>query len=97
MYHHPLIISADATPVPKSPAKSQGASEGGRDTTTGLGRTSTSLYTASILKLGGREQLLAAREILERALQGMSNARQIVALTDGKSIADVSWVKVWFL
>ncbi|XP_071809881.1 cilia- and flagella-associated protein 54-like isoform X2 [Asterias amurensis] len=86
-------LQKDATPVPKSPAKSQGASEGGRDTTTGLGRTSTSLYTASILKLGGREQLLAAREILERALQGMSNARQIVALTDGKSIADVSWVK----
>ncbi|XP_022098854.1 cilia- and flagella-associated protein 54-like [Acanthaster planci] len=86
-------LQKDATPVLKSPARPTG--EAGRDTTTAQGgRASTSQYTSSILlQLGAQEQLLAAREILERALQGMSKARQIVALTDGKSIADVSWVK----
>ncbi|XP_038069719.1 cilia- and flagella-associated protein 54-like [Patiria miniata] len=85
-------LQKDATPVPKSPA-ARPSGEAGRDTTTALGRASTSFYTSSILQLGAQEQLLSAREILERALQGMSKARQIVALTDGKSIADVSWVK----
>ncbi len=41
-----------------------------------------------------REQLLQAREILELGLDNVSHARQCVALTDGKSIADIGWVKV---
>ena len=41
-----------------------------------------------------REQLLQAREILETGLQNVSYARKVVALTDGKSIADIGWVKV---
>ena len=35
-----------------------------------------------------------AREILELGLQNVSYALQVVALTDGKSIADIGWVKV---
>ncbi|XP_071960070.1 cilia- and flagella-associated protein 54-like [Antedon mediterranea] len=54
---------------------------------------STSLYTATILVQGAREQLVTARGILIRALQGMSLAREAVALTDGKSISDISWMK----
>ena len=34
-----------------------------------------------------------AREILETGLRYVSGARQAVARTDQKSIADVSWVK----
>ena len=41
-----------------------------------------------------RDQLVQARDILELGLQNVSYARQTVALTDGKSIADVSWDKV---
>ncbi|XP_023930113.1 cilia- and flagella-associated protein 54-like [Lingula anatina] len=49
--------------------------------------------SAPILKAGARQQLLAAREILELGLSNVSFARQAVALTDGKSIADIGWVK----
>lgn len=51
-------------------------------------------FTVSILKQGPKEQLLQAREILELGLKNVSQARQAVALTDGKSIADIGWVKV---
>ncbi|XP_071490299.1 cilia- and flagella-associated protein 54-like [Diadema antillarum] len=80
------------SPYPKeSPYRSVLGSEGRG---THMGRASgITLYAASILQQGPREQLLLAREILERALQGVSFARTAVALTDGKSIADVSWVK----
>ncbi|XP_064633928.1 cilia- and flagella-associated protein 54-like isoform X3 [Lineus longissimus] len=50
-------------------------------------------FTVSILKQGPKEQLLQAREILELGLKNVSQARQAVALTDGKSIADIGWVK----
>ncbi|XP_033102653.1 cilia- and flagella-associated protein 54-like isoform X3 [Anneissia japonica] len=75
----------------KSPTKSYVSD--GHETVTLGGHVSTSLYTATILSQGEREQLLTAREILTRALQGMSLAREAVALTDGKSIADISWMK----
>lgn len=52
------------------------------------------LYSTSILQQGAKDQLLTAREILQRALFGMSNSREAVAETDGTSIADVSWVRV---
>ena len=41
-----------------------------------------------------REQLIQARDILELGLRNVSYARKAVALSDGKSIADVSWAKV---
>ena len=42
-----------------------------------------------------RSQLLQARTILELGLENVSYARQVVALTDGKSIADVGWAQVF--
>ncbi|XP_063952273.1 cilia- and flagella-associated protein 54-like isoform X1 [Lytechinus pictus] len=79
--------SPPSPPYKESPFRSEGR-------TTGLGRASgITTYAASILQQGPQEQLLLAREILERALQGVSFARSAVALTDGKSIADVTWVK----
>ncbi|XP_064604908.1 cilia- and flagella-associated protein 54-like isoform X2 [Liolophura sinensis] len=47
----------------------------------------------SILYQGVREQLLQARDILELGLEHVSIARQTVAHSDGKSIADIGWVK----
>ena len=44
--------------------------------------------------VGMREQLMQARDILELGLRNVSYARKAVALSDGKSIADVSWAKV---
>ncbi len=44
-----------------------------------------------------REQLVQARDILAYGLENVSYARQVVALTDGRSIADVSWAKVGLL
>ena len=41
-----------------------------------------------------RDQLIQARDILELGLQNVSYSRRVVALTDGKSIADISWIKV---
>ena len=41
-----------------------------------------------------REQLLQARDILETGLRYVNYARQVVALTDQKSMADTSWIKV---
>ncbi|XP_077980140.1 cilia- and flagella-associated protein 54-like [Glandiceps talaboti] len=68
----------------KSPTKS---------ITSDVGKAATSTYSLTILQQSPKDQLILARDILERALQGISDARQAVALTDGKSIADVGWVK----
>lgn len=54
----------------------------------------TSFVNMSVLNQGEREKLIAARDILELGLQNMSSAREATALTDGKSIADIGWVKV---
>lgn len=54
----------------------------------------TSMLSSSMLNVNPRLQLLQAREILELGLKNVSYARQAVALSDGKSIADVSWAKV---
>ena len=54
----------------------------------------TSMLSSSLLNVNPRNQLLQARDILELGLQNVSFARQAVALSDGKSIADVSWAKV---
>lgn len=67
----------------------------GRDT--GLTGGGATLYTTTVLQQGPEDQLLLAREFLERALQGMSAARSAVATTDGDAIADVSWIKVCVL
>nr|XP_034306398.1 cilia- and flagella-associated protein 54 isoform X5 [Crassostrea gigas] len=53
----------------------------------------TSMLSSSMLNVNPRLQLLQAREILELGLKNVSYARQAVALSDGKSIADVSWAK----
>ena len=58
------------------------------------GVSRTSMLSSSLLNVNPRNQLLQAREILELGLQNVSFARQAVALTDGKSIADISWAKV---
>ena len=54
-----------------------------------------SLFSTSALTQSSRGQLMQAREILELGLKNVSQARQAVALTDGKSIADVSWAQVF--
>ena len=61
------------------------------------GVSRTSMLSSSLINVNPRNQLLQAREILELGLQNVSFARQAVALTDGKSIADISWAKVRFL
>lgn len=50
--------------------------------------------TASLLDQSIRDLLITARNILELGLKNVSVARQIVAVNDGKSIADISWSKV---
>lgn len=76
-----------------------------KESTTDMGATSAgelASHTAvshlsvqtSILYQGVREQLLQARDILELGLEHVSIARQTVARSDGKSIADIGWVKV---
>ncbi|KAK3608116.1 hypothetical protein CHS0354_004771 [Potamilus streckersoni] len=53
----------------------------------------TSMLSSSLLNINPRNQLFQAREILELGLQNVSFARQAVSLSDGKSIADISWAK----
>nr|XP_022298605.1 cilia- and flagella-associated protein 54-like isoform X4 [Crassostrea virginica] len=53
----------------------------------------TSMLSSSMLNINPRQQLLQARDILELGLKNVSYARQAVALSDGKSIADISWAK----
>ncbi|XP_056000170.1 cilia- and flagella-associated protein 54-like isoform X4 [Ostrea edulis] len=53
----------------------------------------TSMLSSSMLNINPRQQLLQARDILDLGLKNVSYARQAVALSDGKSIADVSWAK----
>lgn len=40
------------------------------------------------------QYLRQARDILALGLENVNNARQAVSLNDGRSIADVSWIKV---
>ena len=58
------------------------------------GSSQQSIFSATALTQGVHEQLLQARAILESGLDYVSMARTVVALTDGKSIADVVWHKV---
>ena len=68
---------------------------GGGGSSERLHASRTSMYSGtSILEQGVGEQLLQAREILEAGLNNVSYARSAVALTDGKSIADIGWVRV---
>lgn len=48
----------------------------------------------SVLDQPIRDLLVTARNILDLGLKNVSSARQVVALNDGKSIADISWSKV---
>lgn len=52
----------------------------------------TSLLSQSSRQIA-RRQLAQARDILRLGLENVNYARTAVALTDGKSIADVSWIK----
>ena len=52
---------------------------------------------SSVLDQPVRDLLVTARTILELGLKNVSSARQVVALNDGKSIADISWSKVGVL
>ena len=54
----------------------------------------TQLGTSSLLDQSVKDLLITARNILELGLKNVSSARQVVALNDGKSIADISWSKV---
>ncbi|KAK3102398.1 hypothetical protein FSP39_011137 [Pinctada imbricata] len=54
----------------------------------------TSMLSSSMLNVNPKNQLLQARDILRLGLENVSYARQVVALNDGKSIADVSWAKI---
>jgi len=49
---------------------------------------------SSILDQPIRDLLVTARNILELGLKNVSAARRVVALNDGRSIADISWSKV---
>ena len=63
-----------------------------------MGLTSRiSMFSHALLNSKPREQLLQARDILEQGIQQVSNARHVTIRTDGKAIADISWVKVSFL
>ncbi|CAH1784493.1 unnamed protein product [Owenia fusiformis] len=53
----------------------------------------SSVASISMLNQSVRDQLMQSRDILELGLQNISFAREVVATTDGKSIADISWVK----
>ena len=59
-----------------------------------LATSRTSVFSASVLNQNIRDQLVQAREILELGLTNVSYGRQVVALTDGKDIADIQWCKV---
>ena len=82
-----------------SPAKSERDPRGGGGGVKSVARASR-LSMASGAGVGAlfgrsvREQLLQARDILETGLRYVNYARQVVALTDQKSIADTSWIKV---
>lgn len=52
---------------------------------------------SSILDQSVKDLLITARNILELGLKNVSFARQVVALNDGKSIADITWSKVCVL
>ena len=91
------LISIPSFPEMKSPVKDSSMSDLGalplqEGSQQGVSRTS--MLSSSLLNVNPRNQLLQAREILELGLQNVSFARQAVALTDGKSIADISWAKV---
>ena len=75
--------TADMSPLPAPP------SVPGPTTASHL-----SIFSTSVLNQSMREQLVQARDILEQGLQYVSYARRATARTDGKSIADISWVKV---
>ncbi|ELU16988.1 hypothetical protein CAPTEDRAFT_224115 [Capitella teleta] len=61
--------------------------------TSHCGGSQQSIFSATALSQGVLEQLQQARSILESGLDNVSLARTVVALTDGKSITDVIWVK----
>ena len=91
LYPHCLV------PELRSPVKDSSMSDLGallEGSQHGVSRTS--MLSSSLINVNPRNQLLQAREILELGLQNVSFARQAVALTDGKSIADISWAKVGF-
>ncbi|XP_078673131.1 cilia- and flagella-associated protein 54-like isoform X2 [Branchiostoma floridae x Branchiostoma belcheri] len=63
----------------------------GRPDTEAFTQSRASLYTTSVLHQHPRQQLLMAQDVLDRAIQGVSHARTVMALPDGQSIADISW------
>eukprot|EP00058_Branchiostoma_floridae_P024582 XP_002610072.1 hypothetical protein BRAFLDRAFT_125670 [Branchiostoma floridae] len=77
-----LGIAEDTSKVSASP---------GRPDTEAFTQSRASLYTTSILHQHPRQQLLMAQDVLDRAIQGVSHARTVMALPDGQSIADISW------
>lgn len=91
--HFVFVFTIVDSPGPRS-GKISVTSISGRDTALTGGQAGATLYTTTVLNQGPEDQLLLAREFLDRALQGMSAARSAVATTDGDSIADVSWIKV---
>ena len=58
-----------------------------------VGASNASFISQSSRQIA-RQQLAQAREILRLGLENVNYARTAVALNDGKSIADVSWIKV---
>ena len=64
---------------------SHGSSQGASTATAGI---------SAILTTSPLEQLTQARDILQLGLNNINYARQAVALTDGRSIADVGWSRV---
>ena len=59
-----------------------------------LGASRITLLSGPLQAQDVRSQLVQAREILELGLENVSYARQVVALSDGKNIADVGWAQV---
>ncbi|KAK7503699.1 hypothetical protein BaRGS_00005238, partial [Batillaria attramentaria] len=68
-----------------------------KESTTDIGVSEVEASRVSLLsqssRLIARRQLAQARDILKLGLENVNYARTAVALNDGKSIADVGWIK----
>ena len=86
----PMHIDADGAGQATC-EQSQGQGPATSHTTMPFAEVNTGGYSRGV-----RDHLMQAKEILELGLRNVSMARQAVVRTDGKSIADIGWVKVSF-
>ncbi|ESO99723.1 hypothetical protein LOTGIDRAFT_238728 [Lottia gigantea] len=89
--------SSDPSSIFPKIIKEKSGMKDSKTTLTDIGLTEINHSRISMMSspanLTAKRQLDQAKSILELGLKDMSYARQAVALNDGKSIADVCWVK----